>query len=456
MIKTAKRYPAWRKWFFGAGEMTATLSHTIIAFFFLIYLTDVVGIRPALAGSVVLIGKIWDAVTDPLVGHISDNTRSRFGRRRIYLIAFALPLGVSFFFLWALPQGMSEINVFVLAVFAYILHMTFITLVLVPYQTLLPEMVDDYDQRTSFTAYRMLFSIVGGLLAVAIPDIIIGGYTDKHTGFIVMALIFAVVISIAPLFPFFGCYERSKEIKKQPFPGFKEFVKPILKNKPFRLAVIIYFFTWSAMSLVEAMFMFFFTYWLKKPDLFLYIVATLFILAAIFLPVWVKLSEKLEKRTAYIIGMCEYAVALVLIILIKPSTPVWLIFALIIFIAFGVSAAHVMPHTLIPDCIDYGTMISRKKTEGVYYGLVTFFHKMGVAVVIWISGIILDVTGYVNPEIYGQAVQPDSALLAIRIMQGPVPAVILIFGVLFAYIYPITRNRHKAITRRISKREGNQ
>jgi len=453
MEKTKQKYPAWRKWFFGAGENAATLSHTIVAFFFLIYLTDVIGIRPALAGSVVLIGKIWDAVTDPLVGHISDNTRSRFGRRRIFLIAFALPLGVSFFFLWALPQGLPEMTVFALAVIAYMIHMTFMTLVLVPYQTLLPEMVDDYDQRTSFTAYRMLFSILGGLIAVAIPDIIVGGQADKHMGFMIMAVIFAVIIAISPLFPFFGCYERVKVEKKQPFPGFKAFLKPIFGNIPFRIAVFVYFFTWSGIALVEAMFMYFFTYWLRKPDLFLILVATLFILAAAFLPIWVKLSEKLEKRTAYIIGIVELAISLFLVIFITPETPVWIIFLLIAFIALGVSAAHVMPNTLIPDCIDYGTMVSKKKTEGVYYGLVTFFHKMGVAVVIWISGIVLDITGYINPEIYGEATQPDSALWAIRSMQGPVPAFILILGVVFIYIYPITRNRHKAISRRIAKRE---
>ncbi|MBN2558463.1 MAG: MFS transporter [Clostridia bacterium] len=455
MDRAIRKYPAWRKWFFGAGDTAGTLSHTIIAFFFLIYLTDVIGLRPALAGTVVLVGKIWDAVTDPLVGHISDNTRSRLGRRRIFLALFSLPLGVSFFFLWALPAGTSETTVFLLAVLAYMVHMTFITLIMVPYQAILPEMVDDYDQRTSFTAYRMLFSILGGLLAVAVPDIIIGGYTDKHTGFLVMAVVFAILIGIAPLFPFLGCYESKTEVKKTPFPGFAAYLRPIFKNIPFRLAVLIYFFTWSGIALVEAMFMYFFTYWLRREDLFLIIVALLFILAAAFLPVWVRLSEKLEKRTAYIIGICELALALAAVIFITPKTPVWVIFALVVFLSFGVSAAHVMPHTLIPDCIDYGTMISRKKTEGVYYGLITFFHKMGVAVVIWISGLVLDFTGYINPEIYGKAEQPASALTAIRIMQGPAPAVILLLGVMFIYIYPLTRNRQKAIVRRISKMEGN-
>jgi GPH family glycoside/pentoside/hexuronide:cation symporter len=195
---------------------------------------------------------------------------------------------------------------------------------------------------------------------------------------------------------------------------------------------------------------------LRREDLFLIIVALLFILAAVFLPIWVKLSEKLEKRTTYMIGISELAVALILVIFIKPTTPVWLIFVLVVFLALGVSAAHVMPHTLIPDCIDYGTMVSKKRTEGVYYGLVTFFHKMGVAVVIWISGLVLDITGYINPEVYGKATQPDSALLAIRIMQGPAPAVILLMGILFIALYPITRNKHKAITRRLDKREESE
>ena len=444
------KYPKWRKWFFGAGDSAGSIAHTIIAFFFLFYLTDTVGLRPILAGSVLMIGKIWDAISDPLLGHISDNTRSRFGRRRIFLLIFALPLGLSFFFLWALPIGLSTITTFIIATLTYIVHTTFLTAVMVPYQALLPEMVKEYDERTSFTAYRMFFSIIWGLFAVAIPDIIVNASSSKATGYMIMGAIFALIITIAPLFPFFGCYENNSDIKKTKFLGFKNYLKPIFKNIPFRYATLIYFFTWAGMALVEAMFIYYFTYWLGKGDLFYIVVAILFISAAMFLPIWVKLSEKLEKNLCYIIGISSLVIGLVLTLFITPSTPTWVLYALVVYLSFGVSAAHVIPHSLIPDCIDYGKFVNKTNNEGIYYGLITFFHKMGVAIVIWLSGLALEFTGYINPN--GAIVtQPDSAITSIRFMQGPIPALFMIIGIIIAIMYPISRNKHKAIIRRIEK-----
>ncbi|MFO7637412.1 MAG: glycoside-pentoside-hexuronide (GPH):cation symporter [Clostridia bacterium] len=449
-----KKYPVWRKLFFGAGDIAPATSHTIIAFFFLFYLTDVVGLRPALASTVVLVGKLWDAVSDPLIGHLSDNTRSRFGRRRSYLLYGSLPLGVSFFFLWALPPGFTQWQLFSLAVIAYMVHMTFLTAVAVPYQALLPEMVEEYDERTSFTAYRMLFSILCGLFAVVIPDLITKGFPLRSQGFLVMGLGFAVVIAGSPLFPFFGCYEKNKMPEKRKFQGYSHYLKPILKNIPFRLATFIYFFTWAGIALVETMFLYFFTYWLGRDDVFYIVVAQLFIIAALFLPLWVKLSEKYDKKKCFILGIAELAVSLVAVLFITPETPLWVIFVLVTFLSFGVSAAHVLPHSLIPDCIDYGKLMSRKNNEGIYYGMITFFHKLGVAVVIWISGIVLDLSGYINPNGRTDVVQPGSALTAIRIMQSLVPAFILFIGVGVALLYPISRNRHQAIMRRLEKRKG--
>jgi len=452
MGKIKPKYPKWRKWFFGAGDSAGSIAHTIIAFFFLFYLTDTVGLRPALAGSVLMIGKVWDAISDPLLGHISDNTRSRFGRRRIYLLIFALPLGLSFFFLWTLPIGLSTTVTFLIATIAYILHTTFFTAVMVPYQALLPEMVSEYDERTSFTAYRMFFSIIWGLFAVAIPDIIINATPSKATGYMIMGGVFALIITIAPIFPFLGCYEKNEKIEKTKFMGFKAYLTPIFKNVPFRYATSIYFFTWSGIALVETMFLYFFTYWLGKADLFYIVVAILFLSATLFLPVWVKLSEKLEKKLCYIIGISSLAVGLLLTLFITPATPTWIIYLLVVYLSFGVSAAHVIPHSLIPDCIDYGEFVNKSHSEGVYYGLITFFYKIGVAIVIWLSGIILELSGYINPNGL-EVIQPDSALLSIRLMQSLAPAIFLVIGVIFAFMYPMNKNIHKALIRRIKSRK---
>lgn len=445
MSAQSQKIKVYQKILFGAGDLAGCFSNTIIGFFYLFYLTDVVELRPAYAGAAILIGRIWDAVTDPIMGMISDRTNSRWGRRRVFLLLGSLPLGLSFFLLWTIPTSFTQFQMFLFATVTYMLHMTALTAVVVPYQTLTVEMTSDYDERTSLTAYRMIFSILGGLVGVVLPKMIVDGYSAQTTGYFVMAIVFGLCIASAPLFPFAGCRENGTPASS-PFSPLKDFMR-VWDNKPFRFILFMFLSTWTAINMLETMFMYFFKYWLKMDKQFDLIMGLIFIVAALFLPVWVKISAKAGKKSAYIAGVGFLGLCIFGVIFISPAKAMP-VYVMSFLIGIGISAAHVMPHSIIPDSIDFGRVQTGEQTEGMYYGFLTFLQKIGTASAIGLSGIVLDIVGYVPG-----AAQSENVLWTIRILFGPVPGLMLLIGILCIYYYPIDRRMYGAMRKQIELRK---
>lgn len=134
---------------YGAGDLGFSLTSTIVGAYFLFFLTDVVQIKPTVAGIAILIGKTWDYINDPLIGHLSDRTRSRWGRRRPFLLFGAIPFALAFIMMWYIPPFTSSIALTVYYAVAYVVFDTAATFVYMPYFALTPELTEDYDERTS-------------------------------------------------------------------------------------------------------------------------------------------------------------------------------------------------------------------------------------------------------------------------------------------------------------------
>jgi oligogalacturonide transporter len=131
----------------------------IVGLLFMFFLTEVVGLSPALAGLVFGIGKVWDAITDPLMGYISDRTKSRFGRRRIYFLVGIVPIAISFIIMWIPIHTNSQIGLFLYYSFAYIVFATVITMVMIPYSALAAELSADYKVRNRLSGARLFFQV---------------------------------------------------------------------------------------------------------------------------------------------------------------------------------------------------------------------------------------------------------------------------------------------------------
>jgi sugar (glycoside-pentoside-hexuronide) transporter len=442
MIKENK-LAFYQKIFYGAGELSGCLSNTIIGFFYLYYLTDIVKLQPALAGIAILIGKLWDSFADPLFGSISDRTKSRWGRRRVYLLLGTLPLGFSFFLLWILSPHWSQTQMFLYATISYIFHMTSLTAIVIPYQTLTAEMSSDYDERTSLIGFRMAFNVVGSLSGVVIPKIITGGFSTPQSGFFIMGIVFAFILGSAPFFPFMGCRENLSANNKNTPLSLKDNLKEIWNNKPFKWILVMFLFTWTAINLLQTMFIYFFKYWMNMENSFNTIIAVIFITSALFIPLWVKLSKSRGKRITYIIGVGFLGICIISIIFFNAKMTT-AIYVMAIFIGIGMAAAHVMPHTIIPDSIDYGEYLTGERHEGLYFGFLTFVQKVGTAAAIGFSGIVLQYAGY-----NAGAQQSSTVLWTIRILFGPVPGIFLIIGIICIYFYPIDKKMYSKIHKKI-------
>jgi GPH family glycoside/pentoside/hexuronide:cation symporter len=201
---------SWKtKLLYGSGDTGFSLTTTIIGAYFAIFLTDVVGVAPAVAAAAIFIGRTWDYFNDPFIGWLSDRTRTRWGRRRPFLLFGALPFGAVFAMLWWRPPLESAAALAAYYALAYLLFDTGATFVYMPYFALTPELTADYDERTSLTTYRMFFSIAGSLAAFTVPLLIIGTFRPANASRVwLMGALFGLASALPLLGVFAGTRER--------------------------------------------------------------------------------------------------------------------------------------------------------------------------------------------------------------------------------------------------------
>jgi GPH family glycoside/pentoside/hexuronide:cation symporter len=436
------------KLLYGAGDTGFSLTSTILGAYFAIFMIDVVGLNPGTAAVAILIGRSWDYINDPLFGYLSDRTRTRWGRRRPFLLFGALPYAIAFAMLWYRPDFDSQTALAVYYSVAYIFYEAAATLVYMPYFALTPELTSDYDERTSLTTYRMFFSILGGLIAFTVPLMIVGTFNPENApNVFTMGVIFGLVAAAPLLLVFFTTKER-QEFMQQSQPSIRQSLKVTRNNRPFIFGLVIFLMTWVAVEIVQAMLLFYVKYVAVREGSNDLIMATIFVTAILALPIWDYTSRKFDKRWAYIGGIGFWAMVQLVLITVTDATALPLLLVLCFLAGIGVAAAHVIPWAIIPDAIEWGELQTGERHEGIFYSLVTLTRKVATSVTLPVVLLMLEWTGYIP----NAAQQPESALWGIRIAVGPIPAVLLIVGIVFAYRYPLTRKKYKEVEEELEKR----
>ena len=464
-----KRLSGWVKLIYGSGDLGMATYGTLRQFFYAIFLTDVVGLDPRLASFAAVIGVIWDAINDPLVGRLSDRTRTRWGRRRPFIAAFAVPYALGFALLWWAPPWDSQILRMISVTLAFMLSDTLQTLVVVPFMTLTAEMTDDYDERTELTGYRMAFNLLASLAtAVAAPMIVNGvvqGGGTAQQGYVLVASIFGG----ASVLPFLLI---AALVREKPSPAtveqqlsFGRALRAVWANIPFRFATGLYVLNWIAVDLVALMIPYFLLYWVGQGDLLMtvsvfgdetaiqsVVLGLMLATAMISVPLWTWLSGRVGKRAAYLIGMGFWALIQSAILLVRPGQ-MNLLIALAVLSGLSVSTAHVLPEAIFPDVIDWDELRTHTRQEGAFYGAKNFFRKLTGALAIFLGLQMLGWFGYQSPPA-GAAVfrQADSALTAIRVMTGPGGLVLVLAAMAIAWYYPLTREKHRRVVRVLDRR----
>ena len=436
MSEPSKKLSNATKLIYGIGDIGNAAANSAIQFFLLIFYTDAALIAPALAGSALLVGKIWDAINDPLFGWLSDRTTSRFGKRRVYMIFGALPLAIVIALLWRVPSGLSNMGILLWIAITFILFDTVWTMTNVPYYALTAELTDDYDERSSLTAYRMVLGVPAYIVGAAVTPLLVGLFATKRTGYGWIGIFYGILAAAVLLIAAAGLRERKSISESRAMTPPLQTFMAALKNRPFLQLIIAYLVANTAFALLKTLLAYYLTYQLGMEDQVPVVMFLLLLFVALFLFPWKKLSERWNKGPAYGLGLAIGGIAVASTFFL-PNEPTMWVYVIAAAAGIGFSAQWVFPWAMVPDVVEYDRLQTGEHRGGMYYGVWGLATKISEALGITASGWVLQLYGYVpNVE------QSARTLLGIRLFFGPVPLLCFVLALPLLIWYPITRKKH--------------
>jgi GPH family glycoside/pentoside/hexuronide:cation symporter len=427
------------------------------------FLTDIVLLDPFLAGVAIFIGKLWDGLNDPFMGIISDRTKSRFGRKRAYVLFGAIPFGISFLLLWFIPPGINQYVQFTLATLALLIYATTYSICVVPYMSLVPVMSEDYDERTQITGVRAILSTIGTILGGG-AALFISDFTNQTLGLRLMGGIFggftALTLIIAALsvkgvetpspvnlddelestVSSEVANEEAKEQKEKTNEyriadySAKQYLL-VLKDRNVIVLLVMKLLGAIGTGILTASLPYFAEYILGDDGVSTIGLAVYIATSALLLPLWNFLTKKFDKRRLLLIGIAAFSAVLVPIAFLMSAGST--LFFYIGCGALGIFMASylLIPYSLVPDLVNAYEHKTGERHEGIFFGLWMSIHQLGGAFAGLILGAFLSGLNYDATLPY----QPTSALLGIRFAFGLLPAVFLVLAIIVLQFYNITR-----------------
>jgi len=444
------------KIFYGLGDMGNNVAYGAVGFYFVFFLTDVAGISPVWAGYIFMIVRIWNAVCDLIMGVVSDQTKTRFGRRRPFLLFGAIPLGIGFALLWMVPFK-ENVPLIIYYTLIGILFNTLYSFVSIPYNALLPELSQDYDERTSISGYKMALSFVGSLLSAMgvtfIVDTLYPGKSMYAVSFPVMGRALAIILSICILFAFVGTKERVEASTSKNQGNIWSNLKSLIKLREFKLVLGVFIFNMVSFDIIMALYIYYMKYALKISDSLSYIFMAIPLVAAVIVtPMWVGISNKIGKQKTYIIAAIYFLIPLFSCMFI-PSGNIVFTVVVTIMIGVGISASQVLVFSILPDVVEVDELKSGVRREGVIYGATMLLYKISSAIIVALVTATMGWFGYV--ESTGNAIveQSASTIFGIRLLMSCMPALCLILSVLFIRKLSFDKENFDNVKKSIAKTE---
>jgi oligogalacturonide transporter len=453
-----RKYTLKSKLGYGVIDILGGGSFALISLLYLGFLVTTEGISPALAGGIVMFGRIWDAVLDPWLGIVSDRMNSKFGRRRVFFIAAFVPIILTFSLIWY-SFGITDMTAKVIYYcIIYSLFTISYSLVQVPYNALLPDMVEGYGNRAGFVTVRLLISNISALISVTVPPLLLGAEDSRtHTDFLVMGVIFAFFYGLPVLIGFFSTWENPTKSNEGESVTLKEMLHTVggtLKNKAYRQYLGIFCWGQMATDIVSAMAVFWLLDILRMQGMLMVFSGVTMAAGVLMLPVNNWMSKKYGKQYPSFICMPFRVIALALAFITGGSGGVIVLYVICILNGIGTSSASFVPWNLLPDVPDSDEMISGERKAGVFAGFSTFIRTFSSGLAIFLTGIVLQLFGYVESTAGETIVQTDLALFGVNFMFTIVPIALSLIVVWLGLRYTLTKKNHDAIITAIAhKRE---
>jgi oligogalacturonide transporter len=459
MQRDELRVPFGRKLAFALGDVFGGGSFNIVNFLYPGYLALIVGLPAAWAGAVMMIARIWDAVTDPIMGRISDATRSPMGKRRIYILVSA-PLVILAMVLMFFPYAFdSLVTRFIAAMLAYMFFCTVQTMVMIPYMSLSSELAVDYTERARLNSLRLGFSIFSSILCVAVPGMVVDAFRSAadplgKQGYIAMSLIFGTLFCLCLLATALGAKEQIHTPPVHERFDVRAFVRP-LRLRPFRQYLGMQMCLGFAMAIMSSLFFMYVDFYLMRDVyaatgssgmLGLLSAAVMFAMQIVGLPFYLWFIGRTSKTAAYRLGSVLWIASGLALLAVRPGAPDYVLYILAAMMGLGISGPGLAPHTMLGDVADTARLAFHERSDGTMGGVVNFISTVSQAIAISAAMAILGYFGFLHAD-PGQTVlaQPETAQTAIRVLMSATPLVLMGAGILISFKYKINAAKHRQI-----------
>lgn len=441
---------------FASADLFGGGGQTIVAVIYLIFLTNIIGINPAWAGAVVMISKIWDAISDPLMGVISDNTRSKFGRRKPYLFLGGIVLIFSMALLWYPVTFGTEIGLIIYVTATFLLYSTVSTMIAVPYSSMSTEVSTNFEETNRINLLRLVFSLISTAICTLVPVEIFGalsrGQIDLTTFYIILVIGFGLFFAIPLILAGILAKERVPYGDEKSKFNINQFIKP-MKVKSFRKLLGLYLCQSINLDLLSAIALYYSLYVIKGMDETIFM-ASFLVVQLLMLPILNMLVNKTSKTKLYRFGLPLSIAAAVFIGLFPSDGNVIYVYIATALMAIGFAGAQTMSWIIFPDVVDIAHLGLGERISGSLSGVMTFIRKVASAIAIFIIGNVLSFTGYIEPKGVGDVpLQPDSTILGLRVIFIFSWVIVMGIGFILAKRFKISPQVSKRVKYFLNKEE---
>lgn len=468
---------SWRiKLIYGVGRAAEGIKTRAFEFFLFFYYVQVLGLPGSLAGLAVGIALIADAVTDPLVGSISDNLRSRFGRRHPLMYASVPPLGITFFLLFAPPGGLGQMGLFIWLTVFSVLARTAITFFHVPHLSLGAELSSHYTERSSIVATRTVFGAIGSVICLLAgmnyyfgPSAAFANGQLDPSRYPPFAIAMALLMSAAIMVSAIGTHGLIPSLPRATDNNLgtglirmlRE-MKQALANTSFRALFVGLLFFYIVVGTHATLGLHMSTYYweLTQAQISSYVLAggAGFVAGLMLLR---RAHERIDKKLTFVIG----AGMLVILAAIGPSLreigyfpgndhPALfpLLLFLVLLVAFFAALSGVSGGSMMADIADEHELTSGRRQEGIFFGAASFAGKSASAFGHILAGVAIDLIAF--PVRAEPGTIPSDKLTELGLFNGPMMALVMAVGVIYFTRYNLTRHRHAEILQTLRERSA--
>lgn len=432
-------------WAYGLGDVGTGMGAALIGFYLLRFYVAA-GLPPWLAGVAYGVGRLWDAVNDPIVGWLSDKTSQHpWGPRIPWMLWSAVPLGAAMAAMWWLPPWPSVAIKFTLFLVISVIANSLYTCVNLPYTALAAELSSDVHLRTRLNTARFTGSILATITAALLAGILVGNLGDPSS-YLPVGLVSGLIISASTLACGIGLLPAARRCQKPTSESgtTRRLLRRVIRNGRFLMVLGLYLLLWCSLQLMQAVSLFFLPLVLQVPEGVSKLILLPFMVSSLAgLWLWSAVARHRGRLAALRFGGTLWIAACLLVMVLQPLNPGLPLFAspqnllklsalvlTIVLAGVGASTAYLIPWSLLPDAID----ADPEKPAGQYSAWMVLAQKVCISAVIALLGVLLSASGY--EESLAASAQPASALTAIRLCMGLIPAMLVVLGLVVMRRWP--------------------